>query len=476
MKKCFTFLITTMVLCCCSNMVFAQGRNLYKAFGSDTETTLHPTKYDFSDFAQKITSGSNSNYQKIRAIYQWICENIDYDTSYSIYDADNCIEQHRGVCQAYCELFYRLAKAVGVQVDIINGKSKNIDGRVGNMGHAWLFAYTQSNQGMLLDPTWGAGYVDNGQFYRRSNCWQWFDVSPEWMILSHFPNNQSDQLLPTPITWQDFMSMPPVNELWLDLGMSSKELFQMALTRNLTLPRVYSGNEGEIELITFPRSKTLRIGHFYTFRVKMKSKRAFSVWNNNIFSQPDEWKDEGGNTYSITFMPRDTGELGVSLKEEGRNYWNHVVVYDIEQPSQADWKNVEKYYPLCLPEIKNVKNLNEDNWRNVGINGHQLLKHIRNGNVKELPVIYDGKGQRYTIIDFPMNKYLKAGQPYTFSFRPQIGIRWALVNNNQWYQDWNMLPDGALSMSLTPSAGPLFLYVQLKDGDSYWTCIGYEVR
>ena len=208
----------------------------------------------------------------------------------------------------------------------------------------------------------------------------------------------------------------------------------------------------------------------------MKSKRAFSVWNNNIFSQPDEWKDEGDNTYSITFMPRDTSELGVSLKEEGRNYWNHVVVYDIEQPSQADWKNVEKYYPLCLPEIKNVKNLNKDNWRNVGINGHQLLKHIRNGNVKELPVIYDGKGQRYTIIDFPMNKYLKAGQPYTFSFRPQIGIRWALVNNNQWYQDWNMLPDGALSMSLTPSAGPLFLYVQLKEGDSYWTCIGYEVR
>jgi hypothetical protein len=445
-------------------------------YRNDTETTIHPTKYDYSDFAQKITAGSRDNYQKIRAIYQWICQNIDYDTSYSIYDADGCVEQRRGVCQAYCELFYYLAKAVGVQVEIISGKSKGNDGYIGNSGHAWLFAYTRSNKGILLDPTWGAGYVENGQFHRRGNCWLWFDVTPEWMILSHYPNKQSDQLLSPPISWQDFLSMPPVSDLWLDFGMSSKELFRMAQKRNLTLPRVYSGCEGEIELITFPHSKTLRIGNFYTFRIKMKSNRAFSVWNNGIFSESDEWKSEGGDTYSITFMPRATGELGISLKEEGRGYWNNVVVYDIEQPSQADWKKVEKYYPLCLPEIKNVKNLNEDNWRNVGINGHQLLKYIREGNIRELPVVYDGKGLRFTIKDFPMNRYLRAGLQYTFSFRPLNGLRWALVNNNQWNTDWNRLPDGTLSMTVTPSTGPLMLYGQLKDDDTYWACIGYEVR
>ena len=471
-----SFLIMVMTLCFYTSQASAQGSNLYKVQKSDSEANIHETKYDFSDFAQKITAGANGNYQKIKAIYQWICENIDYDTSYSIHDADQCVEKQRGVCQAYCELFYYLAKAVGVQVEIISGKSKDDDGNIGRMGHAWLFAYTKQNQGILLDPTWGAGYVENGQFHRRKNCWIWFDVSPEWMILSHYPDEQSDQLLSIPVSWKDFLSMPAVNDSWLEYGVDSKELSRMARKRNLTLPRVYSGGEGEIELIDFPRSKTLRIGQFYKFRIKMMSRRDFSVWNKNISCKKNEWKNEGNNIYSTSFMPRETGELSLSLKADGSNYWNNVVKYDIEQPTKADWKKVEEHYPLSLPEMKNVKNLDEEKWNSVGINGHQLLMHIREGNVKELPIIYDGKGQRFTIISFPMNKYLKAGQSYTFSFRPLAGMRWALVNNKQWHKDWQTMSDGTLSMTIIPTTGSLLLYTQLKDGENYWSCIEYEVR
>lgn len=465
-----------MALCFYAYQASAQGSNLYRTPKSDGEVGIHETKYDFSDFAQKITCEAESNYQKTRAIYQWICDNIDYDTSYSIHDADQCVETHRGVCQAYCELFYHLAKAIGVQVEIISGKTKDSDGNISKNDHAWLFVYTKPNQGMLLDPTWGAGYVENGRFCRRKNCWLWFDVSPEWMILSHYPDEQSDQLLSDPISWNDFLAMPPVGGSWLEYGLDSKDLYLMARKGDLTLPRVYAGGEGEIELIDFPRAKTLRIGQFYTFRIKMKSQRDFSVWNNNISCKKNKWKFEGNHIYFTSFMPRETGELSLSLKQEGRNYWDNVLKYDIEQPTPSDWKNVEEYYPLSLPEAKNVKNLNEEKWNSVGVDGHQLLKCIREGNIKELPVIYNGKGQRFSIISFPMSKYLKAGQSYTFSFRPQVGRQWAFVNNEQWYKEWETSPDGALSMTITPAKGPLLLYVQLTDGDKYWSCIEYEVR
>ena len=149
MKKNLTFLIVMAGLCFCVSQSFAQARR-YFSFQppqppmSDNGYIIHKTKYDFTNFAKKITEGTNGNYEKIKAIYQWICENIDYDTSYNIYDADQCIEKRRGVCRAYCELFYHLAKAVDVQVDIIRGKSKDHDGRIGKRGHAWLYAYTDS--------------------------------------------------------------------------------------------------------------------------------------------------------------------------------------------------------------------------------------------------------------------------------------------------------------------------------------------
>ena len=483
MKKNLAFLIVMAGLCFCVSQSFAQARR-YFSFQppqppmSDNGYIIHKTKYDFTNFAKKITEGTNGNYEKIKAIYQWICENIDYDTSYNIYDADQCIEKRRGVCNAYCELFYHLAKAVDVQVDIIRGKSKDHNGVIGKRGHAWLYAYTDSKHGILLDPTWGAGSTINGKFVRNKNCWLWFNVTPEWMILSHYPDDESYQFLSKPVSRKEFRLMPRVNALWLDLGLDSRELYQMARTQNLALPQVFSGCEGNIELIDFPHSKTLRIGQFYNFRIKMKSGRVFSIWNNKNFSRAAAWKNEGDNVYSIAFMPKEPGEVAISLQVEGRNSWNNVVKYDIEQPTETDWKNLEKYYPLSLPEVKDVKNLNEENWRNVGVNGHQLLKYIREGGIKELPFIYSHIEERFSIISFPMNKHLSAGQSYTFHFRPLHGENWFLINNNQWYKEWQRLSDGTLSMTITPTAGPLSLVVEMEKGDNteYFPCMKYEVQ
>lgn len=455
---------------------YGQTWEKYKMPKTENKVVVHDSRYDYTDLARKITAGAQGNYQKIKAIYQWICSNIAYDTHYRIYTADECIDAKKGVCQAYCELFYQLATSIGLRVEIINGKSKDPKGQVGQMGHSWLFAYTSADKGILIDPTWGAGYVKDGAFCRRNDCWIWFDVSPEWMLLTHFPDDKSYQLTDSPISWQEFLSLSSVDDSWLEYGLDGMTLYQMARSRSLNLPRVYTGGEGEVELMDFPHLKSLQIGKFYTFRIKMKNSRLFALINNQTYCKTPEWQSEGNGIYSVSFMPRATDDLHFALKDPQTNYWHYIIEYPIDRPTDADWSNVERHYPLSLPEIKKVKNLYADQWKLSGVDEHLLLRLIRENQVTELPAIYTKKGQRLKIVSVPMNKQLNAGHAYTFSFYPQSGISWALVNNKEWHKNFQIASDGMHTMTVSPSPGTLCLYVQFSEGQPYWSCLEYKVR
>ena len=77
---------------------------------------VHKTKYDWGLVAEQIAGDKTSKYDQAYAIYRWLCDNVSYDTTYSIYDADTAFEQKCGVCQAYYEMFYRIAEPLGLKV------------------------------------------------------------------------------------------------------------------------------------------------------------------------------------------------------------------------------------------------------------------------------------------------------------------------------------------------------------------------
>lgn len=152
---------------------------------------------------------------KARAIYDWLCSNIAYDTTKQIRDAETCWNVRKGVCQAYSELFCHMAEAVGLTADIIVGKTKDSDGVISDEKHAWIFVYTQGYDGLLIDPTWGAGGVSQGRFVRSEDNSKWFNVSPYWMIFSHLPDQQMWSKLDISITEEQFRRLPhmlPSNE------------------------------------------------------------------------------------------------------------------------------------------------------------------------------------------------------------------------------------------------------------------------
>ena len=48
---------------------------------------ISETRYDYTELAQQIASNCNSKTEQAHNIYQWICENIEYDTTYKVLSA-----------------------------------------------------------------------------------------------------------------------------------------------------------------------------------------------------------------------------------------------------------------------------------------------------------------------------------------------------------------------------------------------------
>ena len=440
---------------------------------------LYTSHYDYSALASRLTAGCTDNYSKYKAIYEWICDSIDYDLTHSIHRADSCFLMRKAVCQGYCELFYRIAEAAMLKVELIVGETKDIGGTVSREGHMWLFAYTRENYGILLDPTWGSGSFQEGRYIKNPDKWAWFNVEPEWMLLSHYPDHEHFQLTERHLSREEFLSMPVVNPLFRTYGISTRQLFQMAVEHQLTMPHFYNLGEGIFRLIDIPLIPSLRIGETYLFRVRMNKMREFGIVNQPVLCRKSEWTDEGNGVFSMHFMPRATGRVVFALKNPASDTsWNSMIEYTVEPPTAEDWQKVEREYPLSVPDATKVGNIDAEGWLRSGVDGQSLLALIREQHVEALPSIYHDKGQEFDIISVPINRKLQVGKSYTFSIRPKSGIKWAIVaNRSEWFTEWQDDGKGVCTMTVTPkSKGSLELYTLMEDNNNYWTSLVYEVE
>lgn len=116
--------------------------------------------------AQLNVSGA-SDYDKIKAIYDYMCKNIAYDydglaagTDRTIYSAYAALVKKKAVCQGYAILFYRLALEMGLDARVITGTSSG-------EGHAWNIVKLE-NKYYNLDATWDAGRTKYDYFLKGS--------------------------------------------------------------------------------------------------------------------------------------------------------------------------------------------------------------------------------------------------------------------------------------------------------------------
>lgn len=156
-----------------------------------------------------------SDYEKVRAIYDYICGHVVYDYEHLNdqsdllhYTAYAALINGTSVCQGYSALFYRMALDAGLDCRIITGYASN-------GAHGWNIVRL-GDRWYNLDATWDAGRKPYDYFLRGS---------------LHFPNHTAEERFRTaafaaeyPISSEDY-SIPaetPCAHIWVD-GITLRE-------------------------------------------------------------------------------------------------------------------------------------------------------------------------------------------------------------------------------------------------------------
>jgi Transglutaminase-like superfamily len=164
--------------------------------------------------AARLIEGCNYDWEKVRAIYSWITDNIEYqvrvprnrgntsateDTSNATLDervSVSVINKGMAICEGYSRLFKTLCGYAGIEAEIVHGFARG--GRNPqrfSSNHTWNAVFID-NEWKLLDVTWASGYVNRrGEIYVRERDEQYFLPAPDKFILDHYPDNPQWTLL-----------------------------------------------------------------------------------------------------------------------------------------------------------------------------------------------------------------------------------------------------------------------------------------
>lgn len=155
---------------------YAGSRSRISYFGTNFTITYTLTYYTTAEQETQMDTAVEelltelnvdelSDYETVRAIYNYMCNNISYDydnlsdSAYKLkYTAYAALINKTAVCQGYANLFYRLALECGIDARLISGTGNG-------GGHGWNIVELD---GLYydLDATWDAGRTSWSYFLR----------------------------------------------------------------------------------------------------------------------------------------------------------------------------------------------------------------------------------------------------------------------------------------------------------------------
>ncbi|MFD2043563.1 transglutaminase domain-containing protein [Ornithinibacillus salinisoli] len=132
--------------------------------------------------AEEITAGVSNERDKAKAVFEFVSHHVAYDVEKAENDIFNIgdsalstLESGIGICQDYAFLATALLRAVGMEAHYVEGYAGE--------RHAWVEVNVDEDW-IEMDPTWGAGYIQDGQFHFNYNE-DYFDPDPTFFAETH---------------------------------------------------------------------------------------------------------------------------------------------------------------------------------------------------------------------------------------------------------------------------------------------------
>lgn len=195
--------------------------------------------YNLPLLSNKLSSNLNTDVERFRAIYMWVCNNIENDyklylqferknkrfqndsIKFSIWQSNfkktvfkTLLEDQKTICTGYAYLVKTLANLAGLDCELIHGYGKTSTTDVQKLdapNHSWN-AIKLNNKWYLCDPTWASGKQNAETFafsFQYNNGY--FLAEPKLFAVNHFPVDTKWLLLDeTAPTFADFLIAPVI--------------------------------------------------------------------------------------------------------------------------------------------------------------------------------------------------------------------------------------------------------------------------
>lgn len=153
---------------------------------------------EIEKISNEICDGIDDDYEKLRAIADWVSDNIYYDRPAvrrgeppSCLTLEYVLNNRSSVCGGYANMTAALCNAQGIRCLSITGKAlvsgnnylnTNMEGGL----HEWNVAEINGRQ-IIVDSCWMSAnnLSNNGNYTHKNNVWKWFDIGDEIFAIDH---------------------------------------------------------------------------------------------------------------------------------------------------------------------------------------------------------------------------------------------------------------------------------------------------
>lgn len=140
---------------------------------------------DIKQKANEIVAGKTDALETLAALADYVNQNIIYDENYkdSVKKASYVLENRRGVCDEFTNLFIAFCRSLGIPARYISGVAySNVKNEFGN--HAWAEVYVPGHGWIPFDATYGQyGWIDSTHIALSKT------IDTETSVLYQYPSN-----------------------------------------------------------------------------------------------------------------------------------------------------------------------------------------------------------------------------------------------------------------------------------------------
>ncbi|MDR1973711.1 MAG: hypothetical protein LBQ31_03440 [Bacteroidales bacterium] len=165
-----------------------------------------------------INENSTNDFERVKKAHDLVALLIHYDVAklrtntISAQDFRSVLKSKLAVCEGYSNVLKKLCDDLQIKCEIVSGFGRGVGvspftgDEPTNSNHAWNIV-TINNENYLIDCTWNSGYMD-GRTSKQEYSTDWLFLKPEQFIYTHFPENQSQQLMEKPLSSGEFSKLP----------------------------------------------------------------------------------------------------------------------------------------------------------------------------------------------------------------------------------------------------------------------------